>query len=79
MVENLALDQKIIEFKTRQPEQLASLMVGKRPGAVAFYGEPFERLTTGIGVLSNVIGQLDDDLHGFSIAGPWPKNGSVTG
>ena len=68
MIVSLALDQKIIEFKTRQPEQLASLVMGKRPRAVAFDGESFERLTAWIGMLSNIIRQLDSDLHGFRIA-----------
>src|ERR1017187_6756048 len=45
------------------------MVVGQRPGAVAFDGQPFERFAAGIGVPGYVVGQLDSNLHGFRIAG----------
>src|SRR5947208_841699 len=68
MIVDLALDQEIVELKARQPEQLAGLMVGERPGAVAFDGESFERFAPRIGVPRYVVWQLDGDLHGSRIA-----------
>jgi hypothetical protein len=46
MIANPALNQEIVEFKTRQAQQLSGLVVGQRPGSVAFYGQSLQRLAT---------------------------------
>src|SRR5437879_2713222 len=68
MIVDLALDQEIIEVKPRLPKQLAGLKVCQSPGAVPFDGKAFKSLSARIGVLGDIIRQLDGNLHGFRIA-----------
>ena len=62
MVVGIAILEKAVKFEPRQSEQLAGLIMRQRHRAVAFDGQSFERHSAGIGVLGDVVGQLDSDL-----------------
>src|SRR5207244_12336174 len=56
------------KLESRQPEQLASLMMGQRPRAIAFDSERFQRLPARIGAPTDIVRQFDRNLHEFRIA-----------
>jgi len=68
VVVDVPLFQKSVELEARQPQQLTGFKVTQRLRAVALDGESFERVAPWVGVLGEVVGKLDGDLHGLRVA-----------
>ncbi len=67
MIQNVPIFLEAIEFETRKAEQLPSLEVAERAGTIAFDSKRFEGLTSRVGLLRDVRGKINDDLHGLRI------------
>ena len=60
--------EETIEVESPQTENSARLVVGERTGAVTLDGQGLQSLAPRVGVLGEVVGELDADLHGLSVA-----------
>jgi hypothetical protein len=61
--------EKAIQFVTGlEPQEQAGLVRRERTGSITFDGKGFQSLPCWIGVLGQVVGKLDGDLHARRIA-----------
>lgn len=71
MVVNAAVLQKTAKLETPHTEETGGSVERKFLGPIAFDSKCFERFATGVWALSDVIGQLDSNLHDvINITGP---------
>lgn len=69
MFPDITLLQEAVEFVARlEAQEGASLIGGEGAGPVAFNSQSFQSFTRRVGMLCQVVGQFENDLHGLKLA-----------